>query len=36
MDNHTDVADMPDITISEAGIYQLLTNTKLTAYHPIF
>jgi len=26
IDNHTDVPDMPDISISEAGIYQLLTS----------
>ena len=25
MDNHTDIADMSDITISEARIYQLFT-----------
>ena len=25
MDNHKDIADMPDVSISEAGIYQLLT-----------
>ena len=25
MDNHIDIADMPDVSISEAGIYQLLT-----------
>ena len=26
MDNHTDVPNMPDISISQAGIYQLLTS----------
>jgi len=25
VDNHTDIVDIPDITISAAGIYQLLT-----------
>ena len=39
MDNHIDIANMPDVSIPEAGIYQLLTTLdehKAGWYHPTF